>query len=77
MKGRQDRVVAASARAGHEYGPIRDVVLLNAGAALYCAGVAASVGDGVRRAREAVASGRALAKLSQFVSATQRLGALT
>ena len=37
-----------------------------------CAGVAATVTEGVRQAREAVASGRALAKLSQFVSVTQR-----
>jgi anthranilate phosphoribosyltransferase len=56
----------------NEDGPIRDIVLLNAGAALYCAGVAASVADGVRRAREAVASGRALAKLSQFVGVSNR-----
>ncbi len=57
----------------NEDGPIRDVVLLNAGAALYCAGVAASVAEGVKRAREAVASGKAMAKLSQFVSVTNRL----
>jgi anthranilate phosphoribosyltransferase len=56
----------------NEDGPVRDVVLLNAGAALYCAGVAGSVVDGVRRAREAVASGAALAKLSQFVSVTNK-----
>ena len=56
----------------NEDGPIRDVVLLNAGAALYCAGVASSVTDGVKRAREAVASGRAMAKLSQFVSVSQK-----
>ena len=56
----------------NEDGPVRDVVLLNAGAALYCAGVASSVIDGVRRAREAVASGAALAKLSQFVSVTNK-----
>ncbi len=55
----------------NEDGPVRDVVLLNAGAALYCAGVVGSIIDGVRLAREAVASGKALAKLSQFVSATQ------
>jgi len=55
-----------------EDGPVRDVVLLNAGAALYCAGVAASVAEGVKRAREAVASGRALAKLSQFVAVTNK-----
>jgi anthranilate phosphoribosyltransferase len=56
----------------NEDGPVRDVVLLNAGAALYCANVAPSVVEGVRRAREVVASGAALAKLSQFVNATNR-----
>ena len=58
-----------------EDGPVRDIVLLNAGAALYCAQVATSVTDGVKRAREAVGSGKALAKLSQFVAATQKLKA--
>jgi anthranilate phosphoribosyltransferase len=56
----------------NEDGPVRDVVLLNAGAALYCAGAAGSVAEGVRQAREAVASGAAAAKLEQFVKATQR-----
>ncbi len=56
----------------NEDGPLRDVVLLNAGAALYCAGKAGSVSEGVRQAREAVASGRALAKLSQFVKVTNQ-----
>ncbi|NKI97770.1 anthranilate phosphoribosyltransferase [Rhizobacter sp. SG703] len=56
----------------NEDGPVRDIVLLNAGAALYCANVASSVSDGVRMAREAVASGKALAKLSQFVAVTNR-----
>jgi anthranilate phosphoribosyltransferase len=55
-----------------EDGPVRDVVLLNAGAALYCAGVAGSVTEGVKRAREAVSSGKAQAKLSQFVAVTNR-----
>ncbi|MCZ2441635.1 MAG: anthranilate phosphoribosyltransferase [Burkholderiales bacterium] len=56
-----------------EDGPVRDVVLLNAGAALYCADVVPSIEDGVRRAREAVASGAAAARLAQFVAVTQRL----
>jgi anthranilate phosphoribosyltransferase len=56
----------------NEDGPVRDVVLLNAGAALYCAGVAGSVAEGVKHAREVVASGAAAAKLEQFVKATQR-----
>jgi len=56
----------------NEDGPMRDIVLLNAGAALYCANVASSVADGVKLAREAVASGGAMKKLSQFVAATQQ-----
>jgi anthranilate phosphoribosyltransferase len=59
----------------NEDGPARDIVLLNAGAALYCANVAATVGEGVRRAREAVASGAARAKLEHFVAVSQRLKA--
>jgi anthranilate phosphoribosyltransferase len=59
----------------NEDGPVRDIVLLNAGAALYCANVASSVTEGVRMAREAVASGKALAKLSQFVAVTNKLKA--
>jgi anthranilate phosphoribosyltransferase len=59
----------------NEEGPVRDVVLLNAGAALHCAGVAASIAEGVRQAREAVASGKAAAKLEQFVQFTQRIKA--
>ena len=42
---------------------------------VYCAGVAGSVAEGVRQARDAVASGRALAKLSQFVACTRKLTA--
>jgi anthranilate phosphoribosyltransferase len=59
----------------NEDGPVRDVVLLNAGAALYCAGVASTVTDGVRRAREAVASGRASAKLQRFIEVSNALRA--
>ena len=56
----------------NEDGPVRDIVLLNAGAALYAAGVAASISEGVGRAREAVASGAARRKLNQFVALSQR-----
>ncbi|WP_153145510.1 anthranilate phosphoribosyltransferase [Dechloromonas sp. H13] len=54
-------------------GAAREIVCLNAGAALYVANVAASIGDGIVRAREAIASGAARAKLAQFVECTQRL----
>jgi anthranilate phosphoribosyltransferase len=55
-------------------GPARDIVALNAGAALYAAGVAISIGDGLAKARETIASGAARAKLDQFVLITQQLG---
>ena len=58
-----------------EPGPAHDIVALNAGTALYAAGVAASIEDGLQRARTAIASGAALAKLDQFVSVTRALGA--
>jgi len=51
-------------------GAARDIVLLNAGAALYAANVAASIGEGIERAREALSSGAAKAKLAQFVAFT-------
>jgi anthranilate phosphoribosyltransferase len=54
-----------------EPGPSRDVVLLNAAAALYVSGVAASIWDGVAVARDAITSGAAKAKLGQLVSFTQ------
>jgi anthranilate phosphoribosyltransferase len=52
-------------------GIARDIVLLNAGAALYAADLAGSIQDGIDRARAAVASGAARTKLDQFVAATR------
>jgi anthranilate phosphoribosyltransferase len=56
-------------------GPQLDIVLLNAGAALFIAEAAASIGEGVAMAREAVRSGAARAKLDTLVAVTQRLKA--
>lgn len=53
---------------GEERGPKRDVVLLNAAAALEAAGIAAGLRDGVRRASEAVDSGNARVTLSALRS---------
>jgi anthranilate phosphoribosyltransferase len=52
-------------------GPARDVVALNAGAALYASGVSASIAAGVDLARATLASGAARARLDQFVAATR------
>jgi anthranilate phosphoribosyltransferase len=54
-------------------GPAADIVCLNAGAALYTAGVAASIADGLQQARAAVADGSARARLDRFVATTQSL----
>ena len=54
-------------------GPRLDIVLLNAGAALYIAEAAASIAEGVDKARAAVASGAARAKLDALVRTTNRL----
>jgi anthranilate phosphoribosyltransferase len=72
VANKEESVACIKRALANEDGPVRDIVLLNAGAALYCAGTAASVAEGVKRAREAVASGKAMAKLSQFVACTQR-----
>ncbi len=55
----------------NEPGPSLDIVLLNAGAALYAAGHADSIAAGIAQAREAIASGAALKKLNEFVACTQ------
>jgi anthranilate phosphoribosyltransferase len=54
-------------------GVAREIVALNAGAALYVAGVTGSIGSGIERAREALASGAARRKLDEFVAMTRRL----
>ena len=56
-------------------GAARDVVALNAGAAIYVAGVAGSVAEGIALARKVLASGAARAKLDTFAQTTQRLAA--
>jgi anthranilate phosphoribosyltransferase len=52
-------------------GPALNIVLLNAGAALYVAGVAKSTEDGIARARKVIASGAARKKLDEFVAFTK------
>ena len=53
-------------------GPALNIVVLNAGAALYVAGVAQSMEDGIERARKAIAKGEARQKLDDFVAFTKR-----
>lgn len=65
----------ASAVLAGEPGPPRDVVLLNAAAGLYVAGLAPSIEAGVQRAADELDSGRARAKVQQVAQVSQRLKA--
>lgn len=73
LRGGDAQVNARIARAvlDGEPGAPLDVVLVNAGAALWVAGAAADLGSGVALARESVASGAAKAKLAALAAATQ------
>ncbi|KAA3654973.1 MAG: anthranilate phosphoribosyltransferase [Proteobacteria bacterium] len=53
-------------------GAARDIVVLNAGVALYTAKLADSIAEGIGKAREAIASGAARAKVDAFARFTQR-----
>jgi anthranilate phosphoribosyltransferase len=53
-------------------GVAREIVTLNAGTALYAANVAASIADGIELAREAIANGKARAKVDDLVRFTQQ-----
>jgi anthranilate phosphoribosyltransferase len=54
-------------------GPARDIVVFNTGVALYAAGVANSIEDGIAKSRAALESGAARAKLDQLVRLTKEL----
>ena len=56
-------------------GTPRDIVILNAAAAMYAANLVDSIPEGLVKARETIASGAARAKLDQFVTATRSFAA--
>ena len=59
---------------GREKGPKRDVVLLNAAAALAAAGKAPSIKEALPAAQKSIDSGAAKSKLEQFVSFSREVG---
>jgi anthranilate phosphoribosyltransferase len=54
-------------------GTPREIVVFNAGTALYAGGIAPSIVEGIAQARGAIASGAAKKKLNEFVAITQTL----
>jgi anthranilate phosphoribosyltransferase len=76
LVARPSDLIGGDARAGADRalqvlsgqrGPARDIVLLNAGAAIYVAGRAASIAEGVRNAGDAIDSGAALSALKELI----------
>jgi len=61
---------------GEETGAARDVVLLNAGAAIYVAEEAKTIEEGVRLAEASIGSGAAEKALEDFVRTTRRIGGI-
>jgi anthranilate phosphoribosyltransferase len=58
---------------GGAAGPVRDILVVNAAAALWMAGIASSLQDGMARAEEAATSGAAKDVLERFINTTGRL----
>ncbi len=67
VKNAQESVEKVSAVLNNTPGSERDIVVLNSGAALYVAGLAPSLKDGVKLAQQVIASGAARDKLSDLV----------
>jgi len=57
----------------NQAGAPRDIVQLNAGAAIYAAGLSASLAEGIKRAGVVIASGDAKAKLDQLIGLSNQL----
>lgn len=68
---RVNAMILEAILAGRETGPKRDMVLMNAGAAIACAGLADDMGEGIEAAREMISSGAALESLRLLQKATQ------
>ncbi len=66
----EENAAASRAVLAGEAGPRRDLVLLNAGAAIYVGGAAESLGDGVEKAASTVDSGAARELLDRLIAAT-------
>ena len=63
----ENAIITKDILTGKEQGAKRDIVLLNAGAALYIAGKADSIENGVKMAEQLIDSGAAMKKLEEFI----------
>jgi len=74
VEGAEDSKAMLLGVLNNQSGPARDIVVLNAGLALYAANVTASMQDGVSRAREVLASGAARQKMDALLALVASFG---
>ena len=67
---KDDSAKMVRAALDNQAGPARDIVMLNAGAAIYVSGIAGDLWGGVAKAREVIESGQARTKLDQLIKFT-------
>jgi anthranilate phosphoribosyltransferase len=67
----ENAAITLAILSGTDRGPRRDVVLLNAGAALMVGGKAADLGQGIEQAAESIDSGAALDSLERLIVTSQ------
>ncbi len=67
----ENAAITRAILAGQEQGPKRDIVLLNAGAAIYLGGKAASIADGIGVARSLIENGAGFKKIAAFAKLSQ------
>ncbi|NMD99792.1 anthranilate phosphoribosyltransferase [Selenomonas bovis] len=67
----ENAAITRAILAGQEQGPKRDIVLLNAGAAIYLGGKAASIADGIGVARSFIENGAGFKKIAAFAKLSQ------
>ena len=68
VSGAEESLAVIQKVLNNENGPAKDIVKFNSGAAIYVAGLASSLAEGIEKAEEVIASGAAKAKLDELVN---------
>lgn len=72
VDGAEESLVMVKGVLQNQPGAARDIVVLNAGAAIYAADLVSTLEEGVKKAQEVIASGAAMEKLEALVACSQQ-----
>ena len=67
----ENAAITRAILSGKEQGPKRDIVLMNAGAAIYLGGQASTIAEGIEKARALIENGEGLRKVEEFAKLSQ------